>query len=82
MFKDDPWYQEMASSDFNILKGPNKNTVKYEYGRRYYFVYPEEYIMLLRIEALRKSFDTSVIGIDYDILNGLREALRPDSLPS
>lgn len=82
MFKDDPWYQEMTSSDFNILKGPKFNSVKYQYGRRYYYVYPEEYNILLRIESLRKSYDTSVIGIDYDILNVLRVALKADSLPS
>lgn len=43
LFKNDPWYDEMTSSDFNYLKGPQNNAMRYEYGRKIYFVYPEEY---------------------------------------
>ena len=81
VFKNDPWYSELTAPDFNYFEPPF-GTAKYEYGRKIYYVYVEEALLLKSIEQLRASYYSTYLSPNYGILKSLRLSLSPDQLPS
>lgn len=51
-FEEDPWYDIQTGPEFKWYEVPFQ-AQRYRYGRKIYFVYPEEYNLLVKVEQLR-----------------------------